>query len=385
MKKEEELLNSSVVSIIEETNSNLNQNIDYEENISNHLRESKTSYEKRALKDEIIGFSFVLTCNFTRAINGLLMKYIEKTYPNYFETIPFLFIRASMIITLALSTSFLTKERILRFNEIKFKLPFLIRTNFNFFAVSLYTISIWYLRVSTVQIISSLNPIIVTYLSIIILKERFYKRYIIGIIVCLLGSLIIINNEKKESHEVKVTKEEIDSEIKKGEFTSGMIKGILCCFGSTLINCAVDISNKVLAKNKIPITTQLLYLGIFTLSYSFIYILITQRFKYCIPYVLFSFLQGTLFYIANTTFNFGIQRIDLSKAAPIAYTKVVFVLMLGGVLLGEQVYFSDFIGAGLIISYMLYNMKYPLIAKQLIMFNKYVLIIYCFYSSISFN
>ena len=47
MKKEEELLNSSVVSIIEETNSNLNQNIDYEENISNHLRESKTSYEKR--------------------------------------------------------------------------------------------------------------------------------------------------------------------------------------------------------------------------------------------------------------------------------------------------------------------------------------------------
>ena len=140
MKKEEELLNSSVVSIIEETNSNLNQNIDYEENISNHLRESKTSYEKRALKDEIIGFSFVLTCNFTRAINGLLMKYIEKTYPNYFETIPFLFIRASMIITLALSTSFLTKERILRFNEIEFKLPFLIRTNFNFFAVSLYTI-----------------------------------------------------------------------------------------------------------------------------------------------------------------------------------------------------------------------------------------------------
>jgi len=364
MNKEEDPLNSSVVSIIEETNSNLMQNIENEEKISSHLRESKTSYEKRAIKVEIIGFSFVLLCNFTRAINGLLMKYIEKTYPEYFETIPFLFIRAIMIVFLALSTSYLTGEKILKPSEIKFKLPFLIRTNFNFFAVSLFTISIWYLRVSTVQIISSLNPIIVTYLSVILLKEKFYKRYIVGIIVCLLGSLIIINNEKKESHEVKVTKEEIDPEIKKGEFTSGMIKGILCCFGSTLINCAVDISNKVLAKNKIPITTQLLYLGIFTLSYSFIYILITQRFKYCIPYVLFSFLQGTLFYIANTTFNFGIQRIDLSKAAPIAYTKVVFVLMLGGVLLGEQVYFSDFIGAGLIISYMLYNMKYPLIAKQ---------------------
>ena len=363
MNKEENLLDSSVISIIEETNSNLMNNVEYDEKISTHLRESKTSYEKRAKKDEIIGFSFVLLCNFTRAINGLLMKYIEKTYSEYFETIPFLFIRASMIITLALSTSYLTREKILKPNEIKFKIPFLIRTNFNFFAVSLFTISIWYLRVSTVQIISSLNPIIVTYLSIIILKEKFYKRYIIGIIICLFGSLIIINNEKKEDNEIKLKDDINKNEIKRTGFTKGMIKGILCCFGSTLINCAVDICNKVLAKNKIPITTQLFYLGVFTLSYSFLYILIVQRFKYCIPYILFSFLQGTLFYIANTSFNFGIQRIDLSKAAPVSYTKVVFVLILGGIILGEHVYFSDFVGAGLIISYMLYNMKYPLITK----------------------
>ena len=72
MTKEEDPLNSSVISIIEETNSNLISNVEYEEKISNHLRESKSSYEKRALKIEIIGFSFVLLCNFTRAINGLL-------------------------------------------------------------------------------------------------------------------------------------------------------------------------------------------------------------------------------------------------------------------------------------------------------------------------
>ena len=212
MKKDEDPLNTSFVSIIEDSNTNLISNIE-EDNMSSHLNESKSSYLKRALKDEIIGFSFVLLCNFTRAINGLLMKYIEKTYPEYFETIPFLFIRATMIIILALSTSYINKEKILKPSEIKFKLPFLIRTNFNFFAVSLFTISIWYLRVSTVQIISSLNPIIVTYLSVIILKEKFYKRYIIGIIVCLLGSLIIINNEKKEDNEVKI-KKDINNEIK---------------------------------------------------------------------------------------------------------------------------------------------------------------------------
>ena len=363
---ETEPLNISVISLIEDTNTNLVNNIEYDERISQHLRESKTSYERREIKNELIGYSFVILCNFTRAINGLLMKHIEKTYPEYFETIPFLFIRATMIISLAFSTSYCTNERILRPSEIKFKLPFLIRTNFNFFAVSLFTISIWYLRVSTVQIISSLNPIIVTYLSVILLKEKFYNRYIVGIILCLLGSLIIINNEKKQSSEVKIKGKENTGNDNEtiGGFTSGMITGILCCFGSTLINCAVDICNKVLAKNKIPITTQLFYLGFFTLSYSFIYIVIVGRIKACIPYVLLSFLQGTFFYIANTSFNFGIQRIDLSKAAPISYTKVVFVLLLGQILLGEKVYFTDCVGAGLIISYMLYNMKYPLIEKK---------------------
>lgn len=370
-KKEEELietdpLNSSVVSLIEESNTNYVNNVEYDNKISEHLRESMSSFQRKAIKNEIIGYLFVLLCNFTRAINGLLMKYIEKSYPEYFETIPFLFIRAIMIISLSLSTSYCTNERILRPNEIKFKLPFFIRTNFNFFAVSLFTISIWYLRVSTVQIISSLNPIIVTYLSVILLKEKFYNRYIIGIILCLIGSIIIINNEKKQSSEVKIKNNE-NNENENGNingFTSGMIKGILCCFGSTLINCAVDICNKVLAKNKIPITTQLFYLGSFTLTYSFIYIVFVWRFKFCIPYILLSFLQGTFFYIANTTFNFGIQRIDLSKAAPISYTKVVFVLLLGGTFLGEKVYFTDFVGAALIISYMLYNMKFPLIDEK---------------------
>ena len=114
------------------------------------------------------------------------MKYIEKTYPDYFETVPFLFIRAIMKISLIISTAYCTNERILKPNEI----TFFIRKNFNFFAVSLFTISIWYLCVITVQIISLLNPVIVAYLS----KETFHYRYIVGIILCLIGSLIIIKN-----------------------------------------------------------------------------------------------------------------------------------------------------------------------------------------------
>lgn len=354
----------SVISLIEEDTANLTNNFIVEENMVDHIRETKTSYEKSAMRDEIIGFLFVLACNFTRAVNGMLMKYIEKTYSKYFETIPFLLIRAIMIMSLSLSFSFIWKQPILKPREIKFKIPFLIRTNFNFFAVSLFTVSIWYLRVSTVQIISALNPIFVTYLSVIILKEKFYVRYVFGIILCILGSLLIINNEKKDKNEIKVEGSEDTSTAVISGFSPGTIKGMLCSFGSTLINCAVDICNKVLAKNKIPITTQLFYLGFFTFSYAICYVLFTWRLKLSLGYILLSFLQGTLFFCANATFNFGIQRIDLSKAAPVSYTKVVFVLLLGGVLLGERVYFTDFVGAAMIISYMLYNLKYPIIKKD---------------------
>ena len=59
--------------------------MEYDERISENLRESKTSYEKREIKNEIIIFLFVLTCNFTRTLNGLLMKYIEEDLSRLFR------------------------------------------------------------------------------------------------------------------------------------------------------------------------------------------------------------------------------------------------------------------------------------------------------------
>ena len=75
MKNEEDLLNKSRISIIEETNSNLMHNIEYEENISNHLRESKTSYEKKALKDEIIGFDY--GSDYSRSLASIEQEAVE--------------------------------------------------------------------------------------------------------------------------------------------------------------------------------------------------------------------------------------------------------------------------------------------------------------------
>ena len=95
----------------------------------------------------------------------------------------------------------------------------------NFFGVQLNITAIWYLRVATVQIIGSLNPLLTTYLSILILKEKFYLRYVFGTIICLIGSLFIVLNERKGKNDAGSESgiNNSDSEKKYGGFSFGTI------------------------------------------------------------------------------------------------------------------------------------------------------------------
>ena len=52
--------------------------------------------------------------------------------------------------------------------------------------------------------------------------------------------------------------------------------------------------------------------------------------------------------------------IDLSKNAIIQYTKIVFVFILGTLLLGEKIFFSDILGSTIIVSFMIYHALNPI-------------------------
>ena len=54
----------------------------------------------------------------------------------------------------------------------------------------------------------------------------------------------------------------------------------------------------------------------------------------------------------------------MAKSAPLTYSRVVFVLILGFIILGEKVYFSDILGTCLILGYMLYNLYFPIIGEK---------------------
>ena len=333
--------------------------------LNNSILSNKISDYSTIIKNEKKGMLLILCANMSWATNSIYTKYVQKLYPDYYRTVPFLFFRAFMILFISFLISYLKNEKILRFSEIKYKFSFFLRTNLNFFSVSFFLLSVWYLRVSTVQIISTLNPIFVTFLSYFILKEKFYFRYIIGIILCCSGAIIIILNERKTNSVVENKNEIINNNNNKNRlFSLNTIYGVSCSLINVFLGSIVSITNKILAKNNIPILTQLVYVALSTLFYSIIYIIFTRDCPVCFGYVLCCFAHAFCFYLGNVLFNMGIKEVDLSKSAAINYTKIIFVFIFGGIFLGEKVFFTDIIGTLLILSYMLYNLFYPIDIKE---------------------
>jgi len=128
---------------------------------------------------------------------------------------------------------------------------YLILINVSYFRMSFWLVAIYYLRITTCQIISTLNPIIIICFSIIFLNEKYHSRYAIGIILGILGSSIIVLNEKK----IVSTKK--DSSV------SQVFIGIISILCNISLAGVIGVSNKIMAKNNISIYTQMFYLGFF--------------------------------------------------------------------------------------------------------------------------
>lgn len=355
---------------------NNNLNIELHESLVHEKTkdiETASIRQKKPIKNDNFGIILILLCNLSRACNSLLIKYIQRKYNNIYHTIPFLFYRAIFLFFLSQIITTIKGEHILWPSEIKAKLFFFLRTNLNFFGVQLNITAIWYLRVATVQIISSLNPLVTTFMSIFILKEQFYIRYAVGIITCLIGSLFIVLNEKKGNNDASsesnseelVNEEEKNKEKKKyGGFSLGTLFGLTLAFIDIFFVSTVELANKVLANNRVPIHTQVFYVAINTMGYSLIYLFFTQQWYITGGYAVLVFFQAILFYVGNFFFNAGLKYIDLAKSAPLTYSRVVFVLILGFIILGEKVYITDIFGTCLILGYMVYNLYFPIIPEK---------------------
>lgn len=70
--------------------------------------------------------------------------------------------------------------------------------------------------------------------------------------------------------------------------------------------------------------------------------------------------NGLVFYSATYLNTVCLKYIAVSKFQPITYLMIVFTFILCAILLGEPVFFTDIIGASIIICFQYYDFKFPL-------------------------
>jgi len=332
------------------TNNNNNNEILSQKNSFQERFSEKLSIISNALKTEKKGMLYCLLAHFLWTTNSIYLKFLTQYFQSKFKNKTFLFSLGLMTLIISYFLGIYQEGKILKLNELPNNIlkALLIRMNFNFFSMSIWVVSVRYLRISTCQIISTLSPIIIIFFSIIFLKEKYFHRYTYGIFFGILGSIIIILNENK----IPVVEEKQSKAYE-------IFIGVLCNFLSMITGGIEGVCNKIMAKEKTPITSQMFYVGVSHCFYSFFWMLITKDFDYTLKYFLMCMGHAILFFGGFFFFNKGLQIIDLSKTSIIQYSKIVFVFILGTIFLGQKVFFSDILGSSIIVCFMIYHVLNP--------------------------
>ena len=307
---------------------------------------------KSFFRRERLGFVYCVIAQFIWTTNSVYLKFLTQYYKSKFKNKTFLFPRGLAIIIFSYFLGNHFDGKIYKLSELSplIRKCLLTRANVSFFGMCFWLIAVYYLRITTCQIISTLNPIVLIYFGVIFLKEKYHPRYGVGVILGIVGSSIIVLNENK------LAGKKVDSESS----TSDVLIGISAILANICFSGVIGVVNKIMANEKISLYTQLFYFGIFHSSYSFLWMLFTKDFDYTIPYFFLCSMHACLFFLGNYFNYLGFILIDLSKTSVIQYTKIIFVFLLGTILLGEKIFFSDILGSVIIVSYMIYHVMNPI-------------------------
>ena len=358
--KENYVLHQTAEDVISEYEGLINNDINSDDNNKIEILSHRNSFQEiisekisiisNTIKKEKTGILYCLLAHFLWTTNSIYLKYLTQYFQSKFKNKTFLFSRGLMTLLISYFLGLYQEGRILKLTELPQNIlkALLIRMNFNFFSMSIWVVSVRYLRISTCQIISTLSPIIIIFFSIIFLQEKYFPRYTYGIIFGIIGSSIVILNENK-----------IPAVEEKESKTYEIFIGVFCNILAMITGGIEGVCNKIMAKEKTPITSQMFYVGCSHCFYSFLWMLITWDFDYTLKYFLMCMGHAILFFGGFFFFNKGLQIIDLSKTSIIQYSKIVFVFVLGVIFLGQEVFFSDILGSSIIVGFMIYHVLIP--------------------------
>lgn len=326
------------------------------------LSENSFSIKSSMLNDEMLAqrrkneryaFFIGVFAQFIWALNSIQLKTYQRWFPEAFSNNSLAFWRSVPIWGLGYYFSWKKNIRILPIKEIKHPLWFWSRSLGNYLCLVLWIQMLKYFRVSTCQCIAGCFPVIVLFLSILILKETFYIRYLAGIFFCLIGTSIIVLNERKSSGSSQETNNSQN-------IFFGCIFG--CCH--LFFNALSNFGQKILCKQHLSGELQNYYLGMYNSLPALIMMIIENHYGLSnIYYVLYGLSNGFLFYVGNYYTTIALDNIALSKFIPITYMLTVFLFIMGFIFFHEKVYFTDVLGSLMILGFQLYNVWVPVSKK----------------------
>ena len=140
-----------------------------------------------------------------------------------------------------------------------------------------------------------------------------------------------------------------------------MLAGLFYAACHLFVNGLSALGQKIQVKDHMTADEQNYYLGMYNTLPALFFCIIEMHFGFgSILYILYAISNGFfIFYIGNYLQSVALQYMAVSKFMTLTYMCTVFVFILGFLLLGESVFVTDIIGAGLIISFQLYNAYYP--------------------------
>ena len=245
---------------------------------------------------EGISVILFLASSITFGICAFMIKHTSIIFSNVFNPDGFLVWRSLSIIVYSLFFIKYKNDRLINIIEVENKLWFLIRTAGNYITIKYYISCVMILRASTTACISSMYPILVLIFSIFILKEKFYIRYIIGLIICLSGTVMIVLNEKNVSvpNLKDHTDDLIELKILKNN-DSKLIVGISYGLLHLLFIALVTIATKIISKERISVNEQCFYMALSNMIIGIIVCIFDNGLGFDMYYIIYVFINGFLF------------------------------------------------------------------------------------------
>ena len=314
-------------------------------NEKNLLLTEEDFIQKR--KNERFAYILGIFTQLLWTINGLQLKDIQLKYKDIFSSNSIIFWRCVPVIIFSYLTCYYKNIKITPHREIKHLTWFYFRSLGNYFFVLLNIKVLSYFRLSTSRVFLSCQPLITIFLSIIFLTEKFYFRYLIGILIGILGSALIALNDKRPESKVTIIED-------------NMGQGLLCAFLLLLVAALSSVGQKMITRDGMPVQVQNFYLGIYNGLPGLFVSLIQRHFGFGnLNYIFYCLFNGFVFLAAHYLTSVCYKYIDISKFLPVTYLVVVFTFILSVTVLGEPIFFGDVLGACLIIGFQFYNLSFP--------------------------